>query len=132
MADEEDAEGGGAESLLEWIAAAVGLALVVAGVWILVVSQVDDRAPPDIVVEAGSPEAAAGGWRVRLRITNEGGQAAEDVRVAAELVSGEFRERREATAAFLGPRSTEEAAVIFRFDPAAGRMDVWVESYGKP
>lgn len=132
MAEREKEEDGGGESLLEWIAAAIGFLLVAAGVWILVGPDAESRSPPDIRVEARAPETAAGGWRMPIRISNTGGQAAEQVRVVAELESNGRRERREATATLVGPRSSEEVAVIFPSDPGAGRVAVWAESYGKP
>ncbi|RYF17340.1 MAG: hypothetical protein EOO30_07320, partial [Comamonadaceae bacterium] len=70
----------------EWLAAAIGLALLVASLGYLVYdAQAGDGGPPAPVVRASGIESQDGRFLVRVQVANESRATAADLRVEGEL-----------------------------------------------
>jgi uncharacterized protein (TIGR02588 family) len=124
----------GETPVLEWIAAAIGLVVLV-GVTGFVASEAlrPDETPPRIVVQSLGVEKTEAGYLVRIRAVNRGGSAAAQVVVEGELVkAGAKPETAEATFDFIADHSSREGGLFFRGDPAAGALTFRAKGYAAP
>jgi uncharacterized protein (TIGR02588 family) len=121
--------------LSEWIAAAIGVAVVLASVAILVYGAATSHdSPPRLSVRVGSIEKAGAQYLVIVEVFNEGGSTAADARIEAELrPNGVMVERGETTIDFVPPKSKRRAGVFFNREPAgANQLTVRASSYREP
>lgn len=120
--------------LIEWIAAAVGFALVAATLGFLAFRAVsEDRTPPSIVLRVESVERVASGWLVRIRALNEGERTAADVKVEGTLKrGGKVVETAETSFKFLPPRSHRSGGLYFSQDPSQLELELAPKGYESP
>jgi uncharacterized protein (TIGR02588 family) len=119
---------------LEWLVFAASVGIVGACVVALAVSafRSGDR-PPDVTVEVGAATRGASGYRVPVRVRNEGDETAEGVTIEVGLISGgEEVERGEFTVAFLPRKSRREGWVVFQRDPGCCTLRARALGFEKP
>ena len=122
-------------SVWHWATAALGLALLLATIAFLLHDGLARRRTPYPVLAASVDTVArtAGGHVVRLRVRNDGGVAAANVRVRATLRGGGgVAEEAETTLDYVPPMSTRDAGVVLAGDPLGGRLDVRVTGFDIP
>ncbi len=118
----------------EWTAATLGLVLTLAVMGYALWEGVTDRAgPPVLTAVAESAEPSAGGYVVPLAVRNDSPTTAASVEVTAtlDLPSGQSEER-EATFTYVPGGGEAKGGVVFRSDPAAGRLTLTVGGYEEP
>jgi len=118
----------------EWLAAAIGLALLLASMgYLLWDHRRGDSAPPAPQVQVTGVEQQAGRFLVRLRVTNASHGAAAALRVEGQLKRGaELVERGEMEFDFLPGGSSREGGLFFANDPRVLQLEVRPSSYQKP
>lgn len=123
---------------LEWTVFALGLALVLAVVGVLVAQALrHDDAPPILGVLVDEPRRPEGAhpphFVVPITVTNDGDRAAEWVLVELTLVQGDrVLERSELRVPDLPRRSRRSAAFILQHDPQSGALRTRVLGYSEP
>jgi len=128
---------GGARTPSPWhlATAAIGLVLLLATIAFLVRDGVVRRRTPypALGVSVDTVVATAGGTVVRVRVRNDGGVAAANVRVEGVLHGARGVEERAETAVdFVPPGAPREAGLVFAADPRAGRLDVRATAFDIP
>lgn len=120
--------------LIEWLAAGVGLALILATLAV-VGSELfrADESPPRFVVRAVAVEAVPGGFHMVVRVHNEGGSPAAGVVVEGELTppAGPV-ETAEATFDFVPDHSSHDGGLYFESDPRQGELKLRAKGYAEP
>lgn len=119
---------------LEWLVFSASAGIVLACIAALAISAVrSGDEPPDLTVEVGSPSRGSSGYRVPIRVRNDGDETAEGVTIEAALVSGgEEVERGEFTIAFVPRKSHREGWVVFQRDPACCTLRARPLGFEKP
>lgn len=120
--------------LFEWIAAALGLALVATTLIFLAYQALtQDDAPPAITLQAESVEAVPSGYLVRIRALNTGGRTAAQVRIEGRLkgLLGTV-ERSETTFDYLPPHSPRRGGLWFATDPRKFELELQAQGYQAP
>lgn len=111
-------------------------ALVVAAVLLVILLAwlTGPSGPPVLVAGRSGPVTLDGGvYTVPFTVRNDGGEAADQVQVTAELViDGEVEGEGEQSFDFLSSGETEEGAFLFGSDPAEGTLTIEVASYARP
>ncbi len=123
-----------ATPLLEWIAAAVGLVLILAVLGVIAAEVLrGDQSEPRFEVRTLAVEPAGDGYRVHIAVTNRGDKPAAAVVVAGVLTGpGGETETAEATFDFLADHSRREGGLFFQNDPRRGALDLRAISYVDP
>jgi len=118
----------------EWVAAGVGLLLLLASMGYLLADSLAARdEPPRPAIQVRGVEPRQGQYAVRLRVRNEGRAAAAALRVTGELKRGEeVVESTEIEIDFLPGRSEREATLLFAQDPRTLQLVLSPRSYVKP
>jgi len=118
---------------LEWIAAALGLALAIAVFAVILTEALaGDRSAPQLTVEATKVTPFAGGYTVEVEVKNAGGRTASAVAIEGELKGPGEPETAEATIDYVPARSKTEAGLVFRNDPRAGALTLHAKGYVEP
>lgn len=118
----------------EWVAAGLGLLLLLASLGYLLLDawRGEDR-PPAPVIQVLAVEAQPGRFLVRLRVSNEGKATAAGLRVEGELRRGEeVVERSEIEFQHVPGRSSREGGLFFTQDPRTLRLVLSARSYQAP
>lgn len=134
MTPAQDGRRGG-RSTAEWLTFAVSLALVAAVFGVILASwATGPSGPPVLRVERSGPVEHDGrAYRVPFSVRNDGGEAATDVQVTAELtIDGTLEGEGEQTFMFLSGGESESGAFLFPADPARGTVTIEVVSYSDP
>lgn len=120
--------------LLEWIAGAIGLALVLlTGGVIGQEALFGDPSPPAITVAAGQIHAVKGGWLVEIEAVNEGGSPAAQVAVEGELtLPGQPAQTAEASFDYVPDHSRRPGGLFFTHDPRTGQLTLRAKGYTEP
>ena len=120
--------------LAEWITATTGALIVVATMTLLLQEAACGvHGPPLLRADVLSVSRAGSGFRVEVRVSNEGGDTAADIALQGELVvNGQTVDRAEATVDYVAGRSSAVAGLLFVQDPAAGRLVVRALGYRVP
>lgn len=120
--------------VLEWIAAAVGLILTVALIGYLVREGLSEEpGPPALVISSGSTVAIEAGFVLPVVVKNTADETAADVEVRGVLtVAGQPPEERRAAFAYVPGKGEARGGLVFKHDPASGRLDLSVEGYAEP
>jgi uncharacterized protein (TIGR02588 family) len=123
-----------APPLSEWIAAAIGLVLLLASVGYLLYDAFNgEERPPAPLVRMVAVEPHAGRYLVRLRVFNESKAAASALRVEGELKRGdEVVERSEMEFQHVPGRSSREGGLFFTQDPRTLQLVLSARSYQVP
>jgi uncharacterized protein (TIGR02588 family) len=130
----DEREPGPVVPLLEWIVAGLGVLLVGGAIAFLVDhSMTRGQTPPDLRAIAERVLDLEHGYVVQFRALNEGGSAAAQVTIEAELVIPDgTSERAAAVLDYLPPRSVREGALLFTTDPRRGDLRLRAVGYAKP
>jgi uncharacterized protein (TIGR02588 family) len=120
--------------LVEWVAAAIGLALAVSMLAFLVYSGVTTTSStPALAVHAESIQAQPQGYAVTVRAVNHAGTTAADVKILGELLSGaQVVESAEMTLRYIPARSEQRGGLLFRNDPRKHELRLRAQGYGPP
>ena len=120
---------------LEWIAAAIGLAIFVTlfGTIFVQAGRNDRASVADLIVEKREVIATPGGAHVALDVANSSDKTAAAVVVQGRLLDG-VREvaSSEVTIDYVPARSRVRAALIFSESPTGRRVDVRALGYRVP
>lgn len=119
----------------EWVAAALGAAVVIAMVGCLTWYgfQGANGAPDVTIVRNGPAVATSGGYRVEFTARNAGGATAGQLRIEGELsIGGRVAERSVMTMDYLPSHSERRGGLFFRQDPGAGELSIYPTGYEKP
>ncbi len=119
---------------LEWTVFAVALAIVSACIAVLIAQMLrTDATSPHLVATVGAVESVSSGFRVPVKVRNDGGETAAQVAVVVTLESGgEELERSELTLAFVPHRSERLGFVVFRRDPRCCSIHARATGFEKP
>lgn len=120
--------------LLEWIAAGVGLVLILATLGVIgaEVLRRDDSAPR-FTVRTVAVTPSAGGYLMTIEVRNEGGAPAAGVVVEGELTPPDGEgESAEMTFDFVADHSAREGGLFFKGDPRQGQVVLRAKSYVDP
>ena len=119
---------------LEWIVGAIGALIVVAVLGVLIHEALTyHEGAPILVVRVLDVTPTEGGFVVRFRTENRGPSTAAEVVVAATLKDGDrVAEQAETTLDHVARKSSRDAGVILRRDPASGTLELAATSYRKP
>lgn len=131
----DDGRGREPRTPVEWVTFGVSLALVAALAGLIVAAWVTGpTGPPSLSVAPTGPAMREGPvWRVPFAVRNDGGEAADQVQVVAELrVDGALEAEAEQVFEFLAPGETERGALLLGTDPSRGDLTVEVASYSEP
>lgn len=120
--------------LLEWIAGAIGLALVLLTAGVIGHEALfGDPSPPAVTVQQGQIHAVKGGWLVEIAAVNSGGSPASQVAVEGELtLSGQPPETAEASFDYVPDHSSRPGGLFFTRDPHGGQLALRAKGYTEP
>lgn len=120
--------------LVEWLAAGVGLFLVVATI-LLIASEafMADPSPPQVEVRALEIRSSGPGFLVVVEARNVGGSPAAGVLVEGELERGDAPpEIAEASFDFIPDHSARRGGLFFETDPRQSRLSLRAKGYAEP
>ena len=118
---------------LEWAFGILGLALILGAIGFIGYQIVaDEQRYADLRVELVRIEPQGGRHLVLLEISNEGGAAAENVRVTGRLHATGGTETREVTLDYVPSGSWRRAVLYFEADPASYRLKLGIDGYQEP
>ena len=119
---------------LEWLMTGIG-ALLVAGTIGYLVTQALQRetTPPDVRLVAEPARELQGGWLVRFRALNQGGEPAAELLIEGELSGPDGSvETAEATLDYLAPGSRRGGGLFFSHDPRRFELALRAKGYAEP
>lgn len=118
----------------EWIAAAIGLALVLGALWVLLSHGFSGvQKPPDVSLRVVEVQRTTGGWLVQFEARNGGDRTASELGVRGELVAADsVTETAETTLDFLPGGSTRNGGLFFTRDPASAQLRLTAMGYRDP
>jgi uncharacterized protein (TIGR02588 family) len=119
---------------LEWAAALLGCALVLAAVGLMLwLGLTRGDAPPQVTVRVESISPVAGGYAVAIRAINTGATTAADVTVEGELRGGEgIAETSSMSFKYLAPQAERRGGLFFAKDPRKFELEVRAKGYETP
>lgn len=120
--------------LLEWIAAGVGLVLILATLGVIGAEAFrSDGSPPRFSIRAVAVAPTTGGYLMTIEVRNTGQSPAGSVVVEGRLDSpGGEQETSEATFDLVADQSAREGGLYFSRDPRQGRVALRTKSYVDP
>ena len=125
----------GREPLLEWISAAIGLALTL-GIVVLIGKEwlnCETEQPPAIELLAGSVTPMRSGFVVEVTAVNRSGGSAAEVEVEGALMSGASPvETSHMTFDYVPGRAERKGGLFFTQDPRRHRLQVRALGYQEP
>lgn len=135
--DAQDAPAPGEEGpppFWEWVAAALGLVLVLACLGYLVLqAMAGPPSPPDPKIDVVAVHAQDGRFLVELRVTNRGKSTAEALKVAGELREGDaVVEQADTEFQFVPGESSREGGLFFTRDPRRFALRLQAVSFQAP
>jgi uncharacterized protein (TIGR02588 family) len=117
--------------VMEWIAAGLGAAAIIAVLGVIVYGALTrGSSPPKFHFDEITVSQAGDLWHVSFRIRNSGDIPAASVKVVAELSSP--AETAEVTLRYVPDRSTRKGGLYFRRDPGSATIDFSVTGYEVP
>jgi uncharacterized protein (TIGR02588 family) len=131
---ERDFRPGAATSKWEWVAAAVGLVLVLGAVGFIVYNALTaEPSVPAVTVEHVGTERSAGGYVVKFRARNSGPSTAASLTISGTLHDGSTEiEKSEVTLDYLPPRGERQGGLIFQTDPSEHELRLTAQGYVDP
>ena len=126
--------GEAAVPLAEWVAAACGAVVMLATLACLAWLAIHERdGTVDPVVHVVAIERRGERHHVKLRVENQGGAAAADLRVQAQLRRGDtVVEEAEVEFDHVPAHAHRTAGMFFRNDPRQAKLELSVRSYRQP
>lgn len=119
-------------SIWEWLTGAIGLALVVGALFVLLRDARGPARAPDLAVRVDSVTRASAGWVAHVTTRNAGTASAAEVSIEGELVTGADTARAEATMDLVPGGATRTGGLLFARDPRAGTLVVRARGYREP
>ena len=120
-------------SWLEWLVAAIGLALVVGVVAFMIVEANGDAGPPRITVRMDSVVVLDDAtYLVQFTAANRSDASAAAVGITGEVRDGAESETSSATLDYLPARSERRGGLHFKLDPRRGTIRLRAEGYQEP
>ncbi len=120
-------------SLPEWILGAIGAALVLLTIGYLVYfGATASSKPPTLDVVVRSVARIGENYLVNIDVGNESAQSAAHVRVVGRLDAGSAQESSETVFDYIPAFSVRRGGLLFRNDPAAGRLQIGPQSFTLP
>jgi uncharacterized protein (TIGR02588 family) len=118
----------------EWVTLSISALLVLATLGIVIWEMLQPSVPATFeIMPAGQVRHIGDAYQLPVQVKNVGNEAAEDVRVAVELVAqGGVVERSELQFRFVGAGSTRTGVVVFSRDPARHEVRADIISYVQP
>ncbi len=121
-------------SLLEWVCAGIGFALVCAAIGFIAYQGITHKdAPPQVSFSVASIVELDRGFVVSLRAINRGGRTLADVKVEGEIrgPSGSV-ETSEMSFSYLPPRSERKGGLFFTSDPRRYELKLTAKGFESP
>ena len=121
-------------SVLEWIFAAVGLAVVAGALGFLIYrGAAKGDTPPVVKIEVESISQAGENYLVNFRVSNTGETTAADLTVEGELRNGEkSEETSDVTIGYVPSHSTRRGGLFFTKNPNEFQLEIRPKGYEKP
>lgn len=118
----------------EWLVGSVSATAILALIGFLAFAGFrDDARPPSFAIAVEQAGLTDNGYRAIVAVENTGDVTAEGAVLRGTLtVPGAPPEIAEIDFAYLPPRSTRRAALIFARDPEQGRLDLAIVAYTEP
>jgi uncharacterized protein (TIGR02588 family) len=117
--------------LLEWIAATLGAAAIIAILSVIVYGLVTrEETPPTFHFETSSVTQMGDRWHVRFRVTNSGDIPAANVKIVGKL--GATDDTAEVTLRYVPDRSSRDGGLYFGRDPRTDHLILNVAGYEVP
>lgn len=118
----------------EWVAAAIGLLLVLGVTGSLVRDALRRPArPPDVTVTVDTVARGRGGWLVAFEARNAGDASVADLAVRATLTTAAGDTLvRDARIDYLPARSRRDGGVVFPVEPRAGTLRLEALGFQEP
>jgi uncharacterized protein (TIGR02588 family) len=131
---DRDTRPGAATSKWEWVAAAVGLVLVLGAVGSIAYNAMTaEPSVPAVTVEHVGTERNAGGYVVKFRARNSEPSTAASLAISGTLHDGStVIETSKVTLDYLPPRGERLGGLIFQTDPTGHELRLEAEGYVDP
>lgn len=119
---------------LEWVAAGVGLLLLLGAVGYQVVEGLtNDGTPPAIAIQQAQVHKVQGGYLVEIEVRNSGGQTAAGLEVEGELEVPRSKPETSTTTFDYVPRgSSSRGGLFFQSNPDKGTLTLRAKGYQEP
>lgn len=117
---------------LEWAAAAVGLAMLVAALGFLLREAVRPADPGPVAFRVVAVRPVGTGFLVEFEARNDGGKAYAELEVEGTLRSAGREEHARATLDYLPRQSTRRGGFFFRSDPRDGMVEIAAKGFREP
>jgi uncharacterized protein (TIGR02588 family) len=138
-ADGHDDDAGGQAAglrpaLSEWIAAGIGVLLLLGAIGQLLFSALDrDETPPDIELTVQRVTLRNASYVLSIRASNQGGATAAEIEIEGTLDATDgTTEISRLTLDYLPPRSEHTGGLVFSNDPNAGNLALRVKGFVSP
>jgi uncharacterized protein (TIGR02588 family) len=130
----KDEDGRQRMPVTEWIAALLGGTIALGFIGFIAYHGLTDAGtPPQIEVEARDTLDVAGGFLVRFRALNRGGETGAQVIIDGRLSrGGEEVETAETVLDYVPAHSAREGGLFFRNDPRRHALDLGAGGYAVP
>lgn len=123
----------GTTTPLEWVAALLGLAVVLAALGVLVHQASSGGGPAVIATEVTAVERAGASYRVEVRVVNRGERTAGQLKVEGTIDGpGGEPETSDTVIDYLPPHSTRPVSLLFTRDPRRAHLSVRAVSFSDP
>ena len=124
----------GTTTPLEWVAALLGLVVVLAALAVLVRQAASgDGGPPVIATEVTAVERTGATYRVEVRVVNRGESTAAQLTIEGTIDSpGGEPEKSDTVIDYLPARSTRPVSLLFTRDPRRAHLAVRATSFTDP
>ncbi len=124
----------GTTTPLEWAAALLGLAVVLAALGVLAYqAATNGDGPPVIATEVTAVERSGGSYRVEVRVVNRGGHTAAQLKIEGSIEgAGGEPETSDTVIDYLPARSTRPVSLLFSRDPRRAHLAVRAVSFTDP
>ena len=118
----------------EWIAAGIGVVLLLVAIGQLLVSALGrDKTPPDIVLTVERVMEGSESFIVTIRASNHGDAAAAEVEIEGTLrLEDGTTETSTLTLDYLPPRSERSGGLLFSDRPDAGELILRARGFASP
>lgn len=121
--------------MLEWVAAGIGLALIIALVFVISREALREREaePPSIEIKLGAIRQSASGYMVAFEAINRANGTAADLTVEGTVASGEqIIERSQATIDYVPGHGRAGGGLFFSHDPRRYALSARANGFQDP
>jgi uncharacterized protein (TIGR02588 family) len=123
----------GKPTLVEWLTGIIsGLLVVALMAWIAREALMKEERRPELSVQVLETTKTGQFFQVEFELINKAQSTAAAVKVVGELILPTSREVSDVTFDYAPAESSTRGALIFRADPAMGRLDIRPSGYTEP